>query len=250
MAALMENAARGEHEQNFEERFTSKYVEDRMYSVIISGDQVKQYFNPSTLAPKIVKLTERGQEMRNRSNVLMTEYVTSAHLDKVSKDNNKYRMLQWPVTNWATPIGIYHNLTRADAEKVNTLKRILNYNNCALIMHDGTSDDACRINGFHVHLIVQNDTDQHLCKGTRWRTARSKLLKFCTVKTAKIVEHKDFFRHIFTPPRVFMGANNIELKNRLLTVYLREKELQLYKQQLKDIELAAQLTLLQADETM
>ncbi|KAH3859678.1 hypothetical protein DPMN_102498 [Dreissena polymorpha] len=180
----------------------------------------------------------------------MTEYVTGKHLEKVSKDNNKYRMLQWPVTNWATPIGTYQNLTRVDAEKINTLKRILNYNNCALIMHDGESDDACRINGFHIHFLVQNDNDAHLCKLSRWRIARAKLQKFCTVKTAKIVEHKDFYRHILTPPRVFMGANNVELKNRLLTVYLREQELQLYKQQLPELQLAAQLTLLQADETM
>ncbi|KAH3738862.1 hypothetical protein DPMN_045505 [Dreissena polymorpha] len=221
-----------------------------MYSVIISGEQVKQFFNPSTLAPKILKLSERGAEMRNRSNILMTEYVTKEHLEKVSKDNNKYRMLQWPVTNWATPIGTYHNLSRGDADKVNTLKRVLNYNNCALVMHDGTSDDACRINGFHIHLIIQNENDNHLCKGSRWRTARSKLMKFCTVKTAKIVMHKDFFRHIMTPPRLFMGANNVELKNRMQSVFLREQELVLYRNQLRDIELAAQLTLLQADETL
>ncbi|KAH3850159.1 hypothetical protein DPMN_092565 [Dreissena polymorpha] len=55
---------------------------------------------------------------------------------------------------------------------------------------------------------------------------------------------------MMTPPRVFMGVNNIEFKNRLLSVYLRDSELSLYKNKLPDIEMAAQMTLNQEDELM
>jgi len=219
-----------------------------MYSVIISGDKVKKYFNPSTISPKIVKLNERNQEMRNRQNILCTEYVSNKHLDKVSKDGNKYRMLQFTVTNWATPIQTYQEMSKNDAEHVNTLKRFLNKNICALFMHDGTTDDAGRINGFHIHVLTQNDSSNHLYRNNNWRTIRNKVSKIAVVKTAKIVRHKEFYIHMLTGPRVFMGVNNLEFKNRLLGVYLRDSELALFKHQLTDIEMAAQITLNQADE--
>ncbi|KAH3697580.1 hypothetical protein DPMN_085083 [Dreissena polymorpha] len=210
-----------------------------MYSIIVSGDKVRKYFNPSTISPKIVKLNDRNQEMRNRQNVLCTEYVTSKHLDKVSKDGNKYRMLQFPVTNWATPIQVYQELSRSDADHVNNMKRFLNFNTCTLFMHDGTTDDACRINGFHLHILLQNDSSD---------TIKTKICKVANVKTAKIVKHKEVYMHMLTAPRVFMGVNNIEFKNRLLGVYLRDSELPLLKNQLTDIEMAAQVTLNQDDE--
>ncbi|KAH3697583.1 hypothetical protein DPMN_085086 [Dreissena polymorpha] len=248
MAQCIEQLSRGDHEISFEERFMSKYNEDRTYSIILSGEKVRKYYNPSTLCPKIVKLDEKGREVRNRSNILCTEYVTNKHFDKVSKDGNKYRMLQFPVTNWATPMSTYQDFGRADAEQVNVLERFLNFNNTALFMHDGTVDDACRINGFHVHILVQNESDEHLCRNNKWRLTRQKLQKVCDVKTAKIVKHKEFFIHMMTPPRVFMGVNNVEFKNRLLAVYIRDSERALYKSRLPDIQMAAEITLNQEDE--
>ncbi|KAH3853035.1 hypothetical protein DPMN_095558 [Dreissena polymorpha] len=99
-------------------------------------------------------------------------------------------MLQFPVTNWATPMATYQEFNRADAEIVNTLKRFLNFNICALFMHDGTIDDACKINGFHLHVLVQNETDDHLCHNNKWRHIKQKLQKVSKIKTAKIVRHK------------------------------------------------------------
>ncbi|KAH3773954.1 hypothetical protein DPMN_175325 [Dreissena polymorpha] len=157
-------------------------------------------------------------------------------------------MLQFAVTNWATPIATYQKLSKTDAEYVNHLKRFLNNNICALLMHDGTTDDACRINGFHLHILVQNDTSNHLCRNNHWRTIRGKISKIYKVKTARIVRHKEFYMHMLSAPRVFMGVNNLEFKNRLLGVYLRDSELALFKHQLTDIEMAAQMTLNQVDE--
>ncbi|KAH3853036.1 hypothetical protein DPMN_095559 [Dreissena polymorpha] len=47
-----------------------------------------------------------------------------------------------------------------------------------------------------------------------------------------------------------MGVNNLEFKNCLLGVYLRDSELSLMKNQLPDIEMAAMVTLNQEDELM
>lgn len=167
MAATMAYVSRETTETSIEERFTQKYIEDQMYSVIIYGEYVKEVFNPQTLCPKIVKLNDRKQEIRNRQNILCTEYVTAEHLEEKGKAGNKYRMLQFTVTNWATPIATYQKLTREKAEIINHFKQYINNNVCAVFMHDGNIDDACQIYGLHIHLLTQNESTSHLCKNDK-----------------------------------------------------------------------------------
>ncbi|KAL4217968.1 hypothetical protein ACF0H5_022706 [Mactra antiquata] len=93
---------------------------------------------------------------------------------------------------------------------LNAIKQFCNEHPCTIFWHNGTTDDACKVNGFHMHIIVYNKGN--LWHDSSWRTCRKKLTNAnVTVRVQKVKSLPAILNHLQQSPRILVGCNNVKL---------------------------------------
>lgn len=116
--------------------------------------------------------------------------------------------MQLPMLRFSTP-QVSMPSDKDDKAACNVLKNFLNQHHCAIFWHNGTSDDECKVNGLHLHILMKNQEilSDHICRNNKFRTFRKKAMKAgAIVKTQVSKDNNRLIRHMHCKPRQFAGC--------------------------------------------
>lgn len=173
------------------------------YSVVVTN--CEQSINPSTLSPKLFSYnSDKSLKKAHKGNGYIGNYAEKSDYSGV------YGILPKPVMQFATKQIVYKDLSMEKKGPLNAFKSFINEHPTCVAWHNGTIEDACKINGFHLHAVIV--CEQELCRFHPWRTVRQKLENFgIVVRTQRIKNLRAIMAHIAERPRLIMGVNNVYL---------------------------------------
>ena len=138
-----------------------------------------------------------------------TGYVGN-HITVADLKAEPYGLLPKPVMVFCTKQEIYKTLSMEQKAPLNAFKSYINEHPTCIAWHNGKVDDACKINGFHLHAVIMCENE--LCKDNGWRTLRSKLEQYgMVIRTKKVRNLRGLLAHFNEKPRLIGGCNNIFL---------------------------------------
>lgn len=182
--------------------------EDNNYSIVLTN--IDNIFNPGTFQNRVYELNANGTFKKIRTGQCCGVYATQAMY--ASAQGIKHR----PTLSWSTPNNIYSSMSVVQRSPLNALKGFLNDHPCVVSWHNGKTDDLCRINGFHMHIVVQKGSV--LWHDNAWRAIRQKLQNAgITVRCQKVKSLSSVLYHLQEKPRFLAGCNNAGLCKILIT---------------------------------
>lgn len=172
------------------------------YSIVLTN--LDQVFSPMTFQNRVYDLNANGSFKKIRTGQCTGSYATEAMYTSVQGIRHR------PTLSWSTPNAIYSNMSVAQRSPLNALKAFLNDHPCMVSWHNGKTDDLCKVNGFHMHVVVQTTTI--LWHDHAWRAVRQKLQNAgIIVRCQKVRNLPGLLSHLQEKPRFLVGCNNAEM---------------------------------------
>lgn len=176
--------------------------QENNYSIVLTN--LTDVFSPMTFQNRVYDLNANGSFKKIRTGQCTGSYATEAMYTSVQGIRHR------PTLSWSTPNNIYSNMSVAQRSPLNALKAFLNDHPCMVSWHNGNSDDMCKINGFHMHVVVQKST--LLWHDHAWRAVRQKLQNAgIIVRCQKVNNLPGLLSHLQERPRFLVGCNNAEM---------------------------------------
>lgn len=211
-----EDDAVKESAEHFEEENGSRLSGYQYYTLIFGHPKFRRtYFNPlctkkDAKGEPIVSRYWKASSGSERGKYML-EKCDAAHIDSSTSVSKRI------VAEWKSEGEEYSAMAAEVKPLVNAIKKLLNESKSMVWWHSPAVGDPCQFGGPHLHVILESDQITHgvyqiLHNQRNYRAIRDKTRATGGYARSEGVRRLDnLINHLNTPPRVFMGANNLEL---------------------------------------
>ena len=128
------------------------------------------------------------------------------------------------VTNWKSNSSDLQTLNSSERNAINSIKRWINYQDCAVWFHDGNSDLCSQFGGPHLHVVIKStprlDGTFPVLQHHRDYKTLGRSITSCAgldqyhnsyIKSQRVRKLPNLVKYLGTSPRIYLGTRSVSL---------------------------------------